>query len=56
MYDLKSKQEEVEEQPLNDSNTNSYNDKLNDRSYYKNHFANDTWSTKTSFVPTDSLF
>lgn len=55
MYDLKAKQQE-EQESSNDQDTNSYNNNLYDRSYYKNHFTNDTWATKTSFVPNDSLF
>lgn len=53
MYDLKAKQQE--EENLTETSINN-KPTLDDRSYYKNHFTNDTWSTKTSFVPTDSLF
>jgi hypothetical protein len=53
MYDLKAKQQEE----ANSTETvESNKPTLDDRSYYKNHFTNDLWSTKTSFIPTDSLF
>ncbi|SHI97994.1 hypothetical protein SAMN02745163_01159 [Clostridium cavendishii DSM 21758] len=53
MYDLKAKKEEDEQTDLTNESYSSNN--LCDRSYYKNHFTNDTWSTKTSIIPTDSL-
>lgn len=53
MYDLKEQMEEVQD---NETLENSHVDRLGDRSYYNGRLTDSILSTKTSYIPTDSLF
>lgn len=53
MYDLKELEDEVQS---NDDFENSHANRLGDRSYYSGRLTDNILSTKTSYIPTDSLF
>lgn len=53
MYDLKEQLDDVQE---NENLETSHADRLGDRSYYSGRLTDSILSTKTSYIPTDSLF
>ncbi|GIM30645.1 hypothetical protein CPJCM30710_33110 [Clostridium polyendosporum] len=54
MYDLKSINSDNNNGQNTDSNSN--NREISDRTYFKNHLTDNILYTKSSYVPTDTLF